>query len=98
MMWDETYELIIVDENVALAHALASHLESVGFRVEVTQNLPDALAISAARKAVDFMLVGFQGQGTLQLQQLRHIIHSLNGTRGSFLPCTTNSGFLMSLA
>lgn len=81
MMWDENFELIIVDEDVRLAHALASLVEPGGFRVEVTQNLPDALAISAARKAVDFLLVGFHGQGALQLQQLRHIIRSLTGTR-----------------
>lgn len=81
MSWDETFELIVVDEDVRLAHALASLLDPAGFRVEVTQNLQDALAISASRKAVDFLLVGFHGQGALQLQQLRHVIRSLSGTR-----------------
>jgi DNA-binding NtrC family response regulator len=42
--------------------------------------IEEAAAIPGV-ESVGFLLAGFQGQGALQLQQLRHVIRSLEGTR-----------------
>ena len=79
-MWEDLFELIIVDEDLGFAHLLASFLEPAGFKVTVTQSLQDAMAYPRS-EASDFLLMGFQGQGALHLQQIRHIVRSMSNTR-----------------
>ena len=79
-MWNDQFEIIIVDEDVRLAHAVASHLETVNFRPQVIQNLQD-VTLQPRVETCDFLLIGLQGQGAVNLKQLRHLTRSLNGTR-----------------
>lgn len=79
-MLNDLFELSIVDEDVSLSHMLASLLEPSSFKVQMAQSLQDALADSRS-SSCDFLLIGFQGPGTLSLQQLRHTIQSMSETR-----------------
>lgn len=79
-MWEDLFELMIVDEDPGLAHMLASFVEPTGFKVTVSQSLQDVFAHPRV-ESLDLLLIGLQGQGTLHLQQIRHVVRSLGNTR-----------------
>src|SRR5688572_20793641 len=79
-MWNDQYEIIIVDEDMRFAHTLASHLEVAGFRPHVIQGLQD-VTVHQRAEACEFLLIGLQGQGSVNLKQLRHIFRSMNNAR-----------------